>query len=478
MGSPPPEPLDDDETVIPAFVPLIRRSIVVVSLLLASSRAAAQSEPVPTLPQDTPPAPPVEVPQPDDAPVEPPPAKPVEEPAPPPPEEEPRRRPARFGARGEIVLTTGIGLGASYTTRENTEARSSSISFAPGIDWFFIRWVSLGIETEATYSVGRGYGAGDSLVETRSTTFSAGPRIGVVIPLGDRVSLYPRVTGGVASTHLVQSVVSGTQSTLGTPLGLPSTTYQGPWVSLYLPVLIHPAPELFIGAGPSLYHLFARANADPDVGGQQTTIGGRFIVGTWWGGEPDLRTPAEPTTRRRPRFGESGQYVFGGSIGSAYSTTYEGTRSTAFALTLTPAFDYFVLDHLALGGAVSFSYSHLESPAPSTQEIIKNDYTAFFLAPRIGVALPLGSFVTLYPVANLSFGTLNHDIKSSKADNKENASIVAVGVYAPLLFHVAEHGFIGFGPYVSHDLSFKEENSNREFNATTVGASVTVGGWL
>jgi hypothetical protein len=47
---------------------------------------------------------------------------------------------------------------------------------------------------------------------------------------------------------------------------------------------------------------------------------------------------------------------------------------------------------------------------------------------------------------------------------------------APLLVHIAQHYFIGLGPYLSYDLS--DSGGAVENLGTTLGVSSLVGGWL
>ena len=47
-----------------------------------------------------------------------------------------------------------------------------------------------------------------------------------------------------------------------------------------------------------------------------------------------------------------------------------------------------------------------------------------------------------------------------------------------VLFHAAEHFFIGLGPSVSHDLSKSYSLGSRQIRATQIGLSSMVGGWL
>ncbi|HEY8073404.1 MAG TPA: hypothetical protein VIF62_04830, partial [Labilithrix sp.] len=180
-------------------------SLLTLAPLLATANVAAQ-EPVPTLPDENEPPPrlaPREPPSP-----EPEPALVVVAPAPSP-------RAPRYGAPGEVAITNGFSLGGYYTTYDGSQARYGSISFDPAIDWFIVRNLFVGFEGTLSYAVSRGYGADSSLVESDYTTVGGGFRLGYAIPLGEHVSLVPRVTLGVESVHATQKLVSGASSSVG-----------------------------------------------------------------------------------------------------------------------------------------------------------------------------------------------------------------------------------------------------------------------
>jgi hypothetical protein len=61
-----------------------------------------------------------------------------------------------------------------------------------------------------------------------------------------------------------------------------------------------------------------------------------------------------------------------------------------------------------------------------------------------------------------------------------DATLVVVGLHAPVLFHPAPHFFVGLGPHLFHDLSRALRGADAVSNSkrTFFGISTTVGGWF
>jgi hypothetical protein len=403
----------------------------------------------------------------------------------------------RFGDAGVFVVSADSSIGIASTEFSQTAARRFSVGFSPGFDYFVIRRFSIGVDVSLAYSNGRGYGADSSLVETTVTTFAGGARFGLELPLGDAVSFYPRVTLGVESVHRESHVLggsplsvngSGSLSVTSNPIGTPSETLQGPYASAFAPLLFHPARHFFLGAGPSLFHEFGKAQAAASVGGERTTIQARVVVGGWWGGDDaadasaasaDATALAPPTpTARRPRFGDANEWVLSGELGAGVArTTYGGVDSSVTSFNVSPSFDYFAAAHVSLGLGGTVGHTFAESPradGPKVQE----DQTTLALVGRVGLDLPLSPALSLYPRASLAVGRTSYDARSGIDQNKYSVINVTAGLFAPLLVHVAPHAFVGLGPFVSHDLSNKAEDRLSNNLATTVGGRLIVGGWL
>jgi hypothetical protein len=161
------------------------------------------------------------------------------------------------------------------------------------------------------------------------------------------------------------------------------------------------------------------------------------------------------------RFGDQGELAISADIIEGFETTLENTSvsnggGSDTTLRLAPAADYFVIDRLSLGGQVVLG---VDSPprGPSVTE--------FSVAPRIGYNAPISDLVSFWPDGYIRFTTVS---------GNPGANIFAIGAFAPLLLHPAQHFFIGLGPNVSTELSH-DPGGNR---VTQFGLTSMVGGWF
>jgi hypothetical protein len=191
----------------------------------------------------------------------------------PPAEPAPRGPTRRFGERGELVVTGDVASSAFWTTYDGTGSSNLSIAFAPGLDYFVADHVALGVAVQATYSNVIGLD-GASVVHTTTTSVSITPRVAVDVPLGRWLSLYPRA--GVYVGYEVQNEEEAGSAN--------DSTQAFAGLDLFVPLLVHPAPHLFVGFGPTVRHDLAHSYVHPDGAGEQvlaTTVGLGFIVGGW-----------------------------------------------------------------------------------------------------------------------------------------------------------------------------------------------------
>jgi len=392
----------------------------------------------------------------------------------------------RFGERGEVVLAAASGgangAGISYESFSGSSATYLSAGGEVGLDYFLVDHFSLGFDVSANYSNSVGYGADSSLVSTKSTSFSGGVRFGADLPLGDTFSFYPRLTLGILETHQDESLVSGQSlSVAASAVGASETSQVGPWMNLFAPLLVHPTPHFFLGAGPRVSRTFANTiGAAPGVSGQPTTLGASFVFGGYWGGDEPVASTEPPTSRteaRARRFGDQGTFVITNDTdGYALSTGYAGTSASNLNILVEPGFDYFVTDHFSIGLDLWAMHSKSVGFDASGNQIMYSS-TGFGFAPRFGFDVPITDALSWYPRASIGLGPLNQDETSNGAENQHTYTRLFVNLEAPLLVHVARHFFVGAGPTVYHELSSTDQNdvSNQ---ATQFGASALVGGWL
>ena len=119
------------------------------------------------------------------------------------------------------------------------------------------------------------------MVDSSAITYGIGVAVGVNVPLGDWVSFWPRVFGGVWTESITQSPVPRAFSLSRDGITLPQGDYRETalWFEIYAPLLIHPAPHFFVGFGPDFF-----IDLVHDVGpteNRRTYWGATSLVGGW-----------------------------------------------------------------------------------------------------------------------------------------------------------------------------------------------------
>ena len=426
-----------------------------------------------------------------------------EEPAPP------------FGERGTFAITAGSSVGVSWTKFES-DASSFRALFSPGVDYFFLKNASVGIDLIVGYADERLFTA-EGFVRTETTRFGGGPRFALNVPLGASWSWYPRVTLGVESVRREATVLSGpTPSALGTGAGARSSTAVGPWVSVYAPLLVHPKPHFFLGLGPGLFRDFGRVQNGPELAGERTSWFASVVVGGFWGGttppataepptpEPreetpppgeaaapapeetppptapaiDAPAPTAPVAPRPRRFGDPGEVVFSGELGaSADVTSYGGTNAKSHGVSFSPAFDVFTAPHISIGISASIFTRYAFEQQPDTPGV-KTTRGGGGLAGRFGVDIPFASWLSFYPRASIGITVDDVEVQAGTASYQYTTRALGAGLYAPVLVHPASHFFVGFGPRASGDLVRTYSPRDVDNRGYSVGADLVVGGWL
>lgn len=386
-----------------------------------------------------------------------------------------------------FVLSADSSARVSLSTSSLNDYKEVFVAFSPGFDYFAVRGFSVGLDLTLSYDFTRGYGFDGRLTDTTTTTIGAGPRFGLNLPIGDAVSFYPRVTLGIESLYEQESDALAPLPGSGPAVGS-SSSFSAAYVVVFTPLLYHPAPHFFIGAGPGVFtELGSMGTAASSVGGERTNVFARLTMGAWWGGareqehttaEPADEPPSPAPISRIRRFGDAGTAVLTGELGAGVShTTYADVDFTVMSYILKPGLDYFVADHFSFGVAAGVGQSTVDATSPTGAKG-EAATTALAAAARLGVDLPLASSLSLYPRASFEVARSweSANFPTRKVDSASNA--VTVALYVPLLVHVAPHAFAGFGPYVGRDLVNRAENARDDNLRTTVGAQLVVGGWL
>jgi len=122
-----------------------------------------------------------------------------------------------------------------------------------------------------------------------------------------------------------------------------------------------------------------------------------------------------------------------------------------WTLSLHPEIDYFIINNVSLGALFGYTYS----PAATGTTVID-------LGGRAGFNLNINDHLGFWPSAGfaLNFTSSNHS----------NNTATSFGIFAPFLYHLVPHLFVGVGPSFSVRLS---GGSGKSY-----GVDFTLGGWL
>jgi hypothetical protein len=151
-------------------------------------------------------------------------------------------------------------------------------------------------------------------------------------------------------------------------------------------------------------------------------------------------------------FGGTGQWVFSmetADSGSGFFFIHGGGGNAT--ISLNPAVDTFIASNVSVGGSVSFS--HDTGGAGST---------SVGLGGRIGYNLNITGPVGFWPTLRL--------FAQHQEVNHAGSTTSSFGVFAPFLYHLTPHFFLGAGPDFNLGLS---GGTYKEY-----GIDFVIGGWI
>jgi hypothetical protein len=167
---------------------------------------------------------------------------------------------------------------------------------------------------------------------------------------------------------------------------------------------------------------------------------------------PPNAAPFAPVAARGGGFGAGGAWVFsmqtaGGGGGFLFLHKRSGGGSE---VDVHPAVDYFLGNGISIGGlagvdAQSGGTTHLDVGA------------------RVGFNLNINEHLGFWPTVG---------VFASHSSNSDHTSSSSAGleIFAPFLYHLVPHFFLGLGP--SFDVSFND-NQTKDF-----GIDFVIGGWI
>jgi hypothetical protein len=128
--------------------------------------------------------------------------------------------------------------------------------------------------------------------------------------------------------------------------------------------------------------------------------------------------------------------------------------------------DYFVIDHLSLGGAVGYSHISVSRPGPGNTTLSTSG-DSFLFAPRVGYAHMFTNLIGLWPRAGFTYRTL------SAGDNSSHD--LALTLEVPVMFTVIPHVAFWGGPTFDIGLGGSQSTQagavtqSLDFNVTEIG---------
>jgi hypothetical protein len=163
-----------------------------------------------------------------------------------------------FGRQGQVAVSSDFALSVS-TTSHSGGGSSTDVVLAPALDYFVIDNLSVGGQLSLTWSKNGDW---------HGTGFGLAPRVGYDVPFADQLSFWPHLA-------LFYAGFSDSNDTSSTKIG----------VTVYAPLLLHPAQHFFIGLGPRVStDLSSRASSHglSGDGDKQTSIALTSTVGGWF----------------------------------------------------------------------------------------------------------------------------------------------------------------------------------------------------
>jgi hypothetical protein len=180
----------------------------------------------------------------------------------------------------------------------------------------------------------------------------------------------------------------------------------------------------------------------------------------------------------------SGGVSYAGPLGFStqrYSSAdYNNGRNSVLNYTtfwVAPAFDYFVIDHLSIGGLVELSTTSGTVDLPinnsgATQNFNLPTTTNFTLLPRIGYMIPLANDrIGIWPRAGLGYASRQAANGNVNNQSKETFSSVIASVDVGFLFRLNETFFLRAAPEMTFSLGGSHSSTDNAGRSVSANAS-------
>jgi hypothetical protein len=140
-------------------------------------------------------------------------------------------------------------------------------------------------------------------------------------------------------------------------------------------------------------------------------------------------------------FGQMNQLVISQdfNINMGFDLNGDG-QADQFNVAISPSADFFIQQNLSIGGFVTLAHSFREGDDP----------TDIGVGVRAGYNQMLAENASVWP--RIGFSILNAENPQGPLGSTAGETSFIISLDAPVLFHPANHFFVGFGPAVSFKL--------------------------
>jgi hypothetical protein len=191
-----------------------------------------------------------------------------------------------------------------------------------------------------------------------------------------------------------------------------------------------------------------------------------------------------PAPRYVEHFGGPGTFAVSNDANvSVIGHSVSNNGGSSWALTLAPAADYFVMEGLSVGGQIEYVHSSETTPGSATEANSTSTTTSsntFGIGPRVGYNIRFNDVVSFWPKLGLVFSDTSIGGQGGAPGSSGNTFDLVI--FAPFLFHPAQHFFVGIGPYFQTDLTSSASaggvSQPNVPKTTSYGLQFTVGGWF
>jgi hypothetical protein len=174
-------------------------------------------------------------------------------------------------------------------------------------------------------------------------------------------------------------------------------------------------------------------------------------------------------------FGTAGQITISSDLLlSAMRFSFEGSPGQETQIQLKPALDVFPVSNLSLGGQLIIGYRSQEDSTSG----IDNSSTELGLLARVGYNFTISPTVSIWPRVSLGYVQVSDTPYSGSPEI--STKTVPLQVDVPVVYHPAQHFFIGGGPIVTSTLYSQRDDTfgAAASRSSGIGLQSTLGGYF